>query len=172
MRISRQRLGIFHADKHHPLLARDDGRYVFGAQRQGKILGVRRNHVANARDHRQAMFAGQCPAFRGKRALRGEYRPEATVQPALLHARQVHLGQVGVEAVPLGDVPIRTRQLHRSVEVAVEDGEALVKLRDGFPGVGESADQAQQHCTAARKRSEHACPPWQVSDVEMRVQLQ
>ena len=66
-----------------------------------------------------------------QRPLRCEDHPETTIQPALVHARQVNMRAIHIEVAALREVVLRRVEIGGRVEVAVEHHQALMKRTAG-----------------------------------------
>ena len=61
-------------------------------------------------------------------ALRRIDHPEAAIEAALLHPRQIHLGEFAILIVTLKDVPSRAMEIGRRIEVRIQDDGAFMQL--------------------------------------------
>jgi hypothetical protein len=129
-RIQCQGRGVLHADEHHAPARGGDAPRILGSQCQFELVRMCGHQAVQLEQPLQPMVARGTIA--GDRALtlpRVDH-PQAAVEPAFDHARQVDLVGAITGLVAFEDVPQRVVEQHRCVQMAVEHQHALVQRAD------------------------------------------
>jgi hypothetical protein len=130
-RIRGERRSILHADEHHALAGGGNAARVSRRQRQFEFAGIRSQQAMDLDQALEAMIACHAVVRLGAATLRRVDHPQSAIQPALDHARQVHLVLAVARRMPLEDVPLRIVELGGCVEMAVEREDAFVQRARG-----------------------------------------
>ncbi len=100
-----QRIGVLDRHIDDALARRGDRGGVLRLQRELEIGGVGGHHVADRQAAQDREVARLAEPLDRQRSLPRIDRPEAAIQAALLHARQIDLGIVAMDAMFLVDRP-------------------------------------------------------------------
>ena len=149
-RVLPERIAVLHAEKNEVAPAGGNARRILRLQRQREPVGMRLDHRMDLADPGQRRLqCGRAP-LRRQRPLRDVGRPEATVESALDHARQIHLRTVVRNAVAIFNRQPLTLEPGRRVEVGVERDQFPVQARRIAPRiVGRIAGAGSQHQAVA-----------------------